>query len=966
MAAPPPSPFFNDWPLKERRASGPKKLPAPHQKDALGHLGRWYRDLPAADAGGILVLPTGGGKTFTAVHFLCSGPLSDGYKVLWLAHTHHLLEQAYRGFEDVLCQIREPRSRLALRVVSGTPGHFPPRDIKPTDDVVIATLQTVTNAHREKLDQLRAFVESAQGKLFIVFDEAHHSPAPSYRKLLLDLRGVGAPALGLTATPTYSDESKKGWLKRLFPQGILAQAKVSDLIAQGVLARPTFEHKPTAIVPDFDEADYQKWLGTFRDIPEDVVEQLARSADRNAFIARTYADDQKKYGKTIIFTDRWYQCEAIVEALAKLDVKAGAVYSHVDAQPSSVDGRRRRTRDENAQVLAKFRAGEINVIVNVKMLTEGTDLPDAQTVFLTRQTTSQILLTQMIGRALRGPKFGGTESAYIVSFVDSWQQTIRFAEYDPLTDGKVDDGTRTSPKRPPLQLISIDLVRRLARQMEGGTNITPGPFTSLMPTGWFRVQYDAVPQGSEEVEVQDQLVIVFEDERAGFDHLIAALLKETPAAFESETVVFDDHRETLQVWCSKYLAGVARAPSDVLLDIFQIARHIAQGNGAPEFFPFEARQDHDLDRLAESFIARDLGPRAIHDALQAEFVRKDRFWRALFPRFDNLRNIRCLSGAHSLRRSGRASRNAAAGRVSQRRGARRGDQGAGQAARRRVPLLRLLSHVDRRSHRAGLPRRHPRPRQPSDSLQDLQLPQEQANAPVHDPADDAEGSSGRAGALRRAEAGERRRPRPLGALPAPDHQLQLPVRGDLERGHRRQGRRLLQLDPRPRTREQAELARTTASWPRRPHPGGAPPGRQAAHPEPHHHLPGREGRNVALSHHVDGGSGVEIFFKSAKLAKVLNQEALLRKTYGAVNAKQIRLRMAVLAAASNLADVPVARPERRHELAGDRAGCFAVDAQQPFRIIFTPANDPPPKKPGGGFHLQRVTEITILEIVDYH
>ena len=41
------------------------------------------------------------------------------------------------------------------------------------------------------------------------------------------------------------------------------------------------------------------------------------------------------------------------------------------------------------------------------MLTEGTDVPDVDTVFLTRQTTSKILLTQMIGRALRGPKFGG-------------------------------------------------------------------------------------------------------------------------------------------------------------------------------------------------------------------------------------------------------------------------------------------------------------------------------------------------------------------------------------------------------------------------------------------------------------------------------------------------------------------------------------------------------------------------------
>ena len=63
------------------------------------------------------------------------------------------------------------------------------------------------------------FLESAGEKLFVVFDEAHHSPAPSYRNLILGLREKFSQMylLGLTATPTYSDENKKGWLKELFP-----------------------------------------------------------------------------------------------------------------------------------------------------------------------------------------------------------------------------------------------------------------------------------------------------------------------------------------------------------------------------------------------------------------------------------------------------------------------------------------------------------------------------------------------------------------------------------------------------------------------------------------------------------------------------------------------------------------------------------------------------------------------------
>ena len=631
--------FFREFALKACRRANATRLPAHHQNLALAKMHSWYESLSGDGDGGILVLPTGAGKTFTAAHFLANGPLSHGYKVLWLAHTHHLLEQAFYGFrEDVLKHVREPRESLKLRVVSGTPGHFPARDIKSSDDVVIATLQTITHAFEGQLAALRRFIVAARGKLFVVFDEAHHSPAPSYRKLLLSLRDEGAAVLGLTATPTYSDESKRGWLAKLFPQGILFQARAGELIAAGVLAKPHFEQAPTAFTPTFDDREYQKWLGTYRDIPEGVISLLAQSAERNAFIAETYTRNQKRYGKTIIFADRWLQCEAIVEALRKRGVKADAVYSHLDAPTTSVEARRRRTRDENAKVLERFRSNELDVLVNVRMLTEGTDIPDARTVFLTRQTTSRILLTQMVGRALRGPKFGGTPDAFVVSFTDDWQQAIGWAEYDPLAEGQADDGVRSSRPRIPLHLISIDLVKRLARQMDRGVNVNASPFTSLMPAGWYRVIFDNRERDGDEVEFQEQLVMIFDDEREGFESLITTLIQSTSPALENEEVQFDDQRPLLESLQDTHLGGVARTPDDLLRDIFQIGRHVAQGHGAPEFFPFDAREDHDLDTIAQTFIDNDLGPRAIQAALQSEFEREDRYWKVLFPRFDQFRS----------------------------------------------------------------------------------------------------------------------------------------------------------------------------------------------------------------------------------------------------------------------------------------------------------------------------------------
>jgi len=134
-----------------------------------------------------LVLPTGGGKTLTADRFLCTAPLSDGYKVLWLAHTHHLLDQAFYSLASEVKLIRN-KHQLNVRVVSGTKGHFSPAHIEKSDDVLICTLQTITRAYQNNHPQLEDFLKAAGNKLFVVFDEAHHSPAPSYCRFITALR----------------------------------------------------------------------------------------------------------------------------------------------------------------------------------------------------------------------------------------------------------------------------------------------------------------------------------------------------------------------------------------------------------------------------------------------------------------------------------------------------------------------------------------------------------------------------------------------------------------------------------------------------------------------------------------------------------------------------------------------------------------------------------------------------------
>ena len=83
-------------------------------------------------------------------------------------------------------------------------------------------------------------------------------------------------------------------------------------------------------------------------------------------------------------------------------------------------------------------------------------------------------------------------------------------------------------------------------------------------------------------------------------------------------------------------------------------------------------------------------------------------------------------------------------------------------------------------------------------------------------------------------------------------------------------------------------------------------------------------------------------------------------------AQVVMARIAVFQDASDLAKIPTFKPERCHQLAGDRDEQFAVDLVQPFRMAFEVAHDAMPRDKFGGIDKERVTAIRIVEVTDYH
>jgi plasmid maintenance system killer protein len=103
-----------------------------------------------------------------------------------------------------------------------------------------------------------------------------------------------------------------------------------------------------------------------------------------------------------------------------------------------------------------------------------------------------------------------------------------------------------------------------------------------------------------------------------------------------------------------------------------------------------------------------------------------------------------------------------------------------------------------------------------------------------------------------------------------------------------------------------------------------------------------------------------------KLEKTCNSAKDLRRRYGDVCGKLIGQRLDQMKAASSLAVLRTLPQLRCHELTGDRKGQLAVDVKQPYRLVFRPNPIHVLTRDDGGLDWTSVTDVTIIEIVDYH
>lgn len=356
----------------------------------------------------VVTLPTGGGKTRVAVESFIDWMqprFSDGKYMLWIAQSEELCEQAIACMAEMWQEREFTESLRIYRFFGG-------KKIKEEDLIggaVVASIQQLYIRIKENDEVLNEILKNCGA---VIIDEAHHATAKSYQVLFDKAKElVGEelfPICGLTATPGRND----GETIKLVDQfdAYLIRPTLPDLDKyhndpllyfreKGYLAKPIF-----LLHESGEELEVTEDMidGETGDLHSEFLRELAADKDRNLHIIEYLLS--LPLGTTALI----YACT--VEHAKFLSTIMNAVGRKAASVSSDTPKQIRRLYIE------AFKKGDIEFLFNYGVLTTGFDAPKTEHIVICRPTSSMILYEQMVGRGLRGEKFGGTKECYIIDF----------------------------------------------------------------------------------------------------------------------------------------------------------------------------------------------------------------------------------------------------------------------------------------------------------------------------------------------------------------------------------------------------------------------------------------------------------------------------------------------------------------------------------------------------------------------
>ena len=340
-----------------------------YQKDMVMRIEkafRLYRSVMAQ-------MPTGTGKTVVLASVVESFLGEHPLKSVWIvAHRRELVSQIQETIERVFS------NRLAEKEDGSSDNLIE----KPLDSSLFTLRSSLIKAMSIQW-LARHYDEIGEEPGMIVIDEAHHALAKTYKEMWD--RFPKAKFLGLTATPCRLNG--KGFID-LFD--VLVQSwSVPEFISKGRLATYDFVSIKSNGVTQrlIDSLQKRGADGDYQNKEMDMLLNKRPSIERLYRSFEEYGKDRKG----IVYAINISHAKKIVELYQEHGIKAVAIDSKTPAAERQAD-------------IEAFKKGDIQVLVNVDIFSEGFDCPDVEFVQLARPTLSLAKYLQMVGRGLRVAK----------------------------------------------------------------------------------------------------------------------------------------------------------------------------------------------------------------------------------------------------------------------------------------------------------------------------------------------------------------------------------------------------------------------------------------------------------------------------------------------------------------------------------------------------------------------------------
>ena len=328
-----------------------------------------------------VVLATGLGKTVIFAHPDFRRPIlarRPGSRMLVLVHRDELAAQAVAKVHSI-----DPSTR-----VGRVQAHHDDIDA----EVIVASVQTLARESRR---------ERIRDVGLIVVDEAHHSTSRTYVDVLRHFGAFdGVPTAGFSATlGRGSDDGHLGdiWQEVVTKRGVvwgIRQGHLVDVRGKRVQVQGL---------------DLSKVKRVGGDLSADGVAHALDDAQAPEQVAKAYAEHASDRQGVAFWPDVATASEG-ADAMTALGIPSAVV---TGATPVA----------ERADIFARLRRGDLQVVSNCMVLTEGWDEPQISCAAIVRPTQSAPLYVQMAGRVLRPyrgpavPGFAAKRDALILDFV---------------------------------------------------------------------------------------------------------------------------------------------------------------------------------------------------------------------------------------------------------------------------------------------------------------------------------------------------------------------------------------------------------------------------------------------------------------------------------------------------------------------------------------------------------------------